>query len=69
MNLPSTLFPSIDLAYIGDKYSDISRQGLFGSWSSTKALKVKKDDIPDPPYNFNDTKVGTRCLLVFSSML
>lgn len=26
MNLPSTLFPSIDLAYIEDKYSDLSRK-------------------------------------------
>lgn len=56
MNLPSTLFPSIDLAYIEDKYSDISRQRLFGSWSSTKGLKLK-NDIPDPPYNYNDTKI------------
>ncbi|EOA24160.1 hypothetical protein CARUB_v10017393mg [Capsella rubella] len=56
MNLPSTLFPSIDLAYIEDKYSDISRQRLFGSWSSKKGLKLK-NDIPDPPYNYNDTKI------------
>jgi len=65
MNLPSTLFPSIDLAYIEDKYSDISRQRLFGSWSSTKGLKLK-NDIPDPPYNYNDTKV---VILLFSSYL
>lgn len=68
MNLPSTLFPSIDLAYIEDKYSDISRQRLFGSWSSTKGLKLK-NEIPDPPYNYNDTKVGipwfTVCLTFY----
>ncbi|KAF2572026.1 hypothetical protein F2Q70_00000204 [Brassica cretica] len=56
MNLPSTLFPSIDLAYIEDKYSDLSRKTLFSSWSSTKSSKPK-NDIPDPPYTYNDTKI------------
>ncbi|RID43428.1 hypothetical protein BRARA_I00291 [Brassica rapa] len=56
MNLPSTLFPSIDLAYIEDKYSDLSRKRLFSSWSSTKSSKPK-NDIPDPPYTYNDTKI------------
>lgn len=53
MNLPSSLFPSIDLAYIED---NLSRKRLFSSWSSTKSPKPKHD-IPDPPYTYNDTKV------------
>lgn len=63
MNLPSTLFPSIDLANIEDKYSDFSRKRLFSSWSSTKSSKPK-NDIPDPPYTYNDTKVGGQLYLV-----
>ncbi|KAJ4877877.1 hypothetical protein Rs2_42895 [Raphanus sativus] len=53
MNLPSSLFPSIDLAYIED---NLSRKRLFSSWSSTKSPKPKHD-IPDPPYTYNDTKI------------
>ncbi|KAJ0252950.1 Lysine ketoglutarate reductase trans-splicing protein [Hirschfeldia incana] len=56
MNLPSSLFPSIDLAYIEDKYSDLSRKRLFSAWSSTKSSRPN-NDIPDPPYTYNDTKI------------
>ncbi|KAL0761577.1 hypothetical protein Bca101_077727 [Brassica carinata] len=57
MNLPSTLFPSIDLAYIEDKYSDLSRKRLFSAWSSSTKSPKLKSDIPDPPYSYNDTKI------------
>lgn len=36
MNLPSSLFPSIDLSYIEDKYSGFSTQALLNAWSSLK---------------------------------
>ncbi|KAJ8750275.1 hypothetical protein K2173_014190 [Erythroxylum novogranatense] len=36
MNLPSSLFPSIDLTYIDDKYSGLSSQALFNAWASLK---------------------------------
>ncbi|XP_050221516.1 uncharacterized protein LOC126671756 isoform X1 [Mercurialis annua] len=39
MNLPSSLFPSIDLTYIEDKYSGLSTQALFNAWSSIKGNK------------------------------
>lgn len=54
MNLPSSLFPSIDLTYIGDKYPSLSKQTIYKAWSP-----VKSDDggIPLPPYNSNDTEI------------
>ncbi|KAB5516266.1 hypothetical protein DKX38_026914 [Salix brachista] len=52
MNLPSSLFPSIDLTYIEDKYSGISKQALFNAWSS---LKGNKGDSPLHP-RYNETE-------------
>ncbi|KAG8634956.1 uncharacterized protein LOC110605171 isoform X2 [Manihot esculenta] len=52
MNLPSSLFSSIDLTYIEDKYSGLSTQALFNAWSSLKGNKV------NPPLNrYNGTKI------------
>ncbi|KAJ6421047.1 hypothetical protein OIU85_007456 [Salix viminalis] len=53
MNLPSSLFPSIDLTYIEDKYSGISKQALFNAWSS---LKGNKGDSPLHP-RYNETEI------------
>ncbi|KAI8533585.1 hypothetical protein RHMOL_Rhmol10G0021600 [Rhododendron molle] len=43
MNLPSSLFPSLDLAYIEDKYSGLSTQALLNIWSSLKRNKGTKN--------------------------
>ncbi|XVF16322.1 hypothetical protein REPUB_Repub10bG0021300 [Reevesia pubescens] len=53
MNLPSSLFPSIDLTYIEDKYSGLSTQALFNALNSLKANKA----ISMPSYKYNDTKI------------
>ncbi|KAK4759881.1 hypothetical protein SAY87_023012 [Trapa incisa] len=34
LNLPSSIFPSIDLTYIEDKYSGLSTQALLNAWFS-----------------------------------
>lgn len=60
MNLPSSLFPSIDLTYIEDKYSGISKQALFNAWSS---LKGNKGDSPLHP-RYNETEVYTLFMLI-----
>ncbi|XVF14017.1 hypothetical protein REPUB_Repub09cG0020100 [Reevesia pubescens] len=52
MNLPSTLFPSIDLTYIEDKYSGLSTRALFNALNSMKADKV----VSMPSYRYNETK-------------
>ncbi|KAG5527154.1 hypothetical protein RHGRI_028163 [Rhododendron griersonianum] len=43
MNLPSSLFPSLDLAYIEDKYSGLSTQALLNIWSSLRRNKGTKN--------------------------
>lgn len=43
MNLPSSLFPSLDLAYIEDKYSGLSTQALLNIWSSLRRNKDSKN--------------------------
>ncbi|XP_070672900.1 uncharacterized protein [Malus domestica] len=43
MNLPSTLFPSIDLSYIEEKYSGFSTQALLNAWSSLKGNEVRTE--------------------------
>ncbi|XP_022774360.1 uncharacterized protein LOC111316611 [Durio zibethinus] len=53
MNLPSSLFPSIDLTYIEDKYSGLSTQALFNALNSLKANKV----VSMPSYKNNETKI------------
>ncbi|KAL6135830.1 hypothetical protein ACLB2K_068055 [Fragaria x ananassa] len=52
MNLPSSLFPSIDLSYIEEKYSGFSTQALVNAWSS---LKENKD--ASVKYIPNDAKI------------
>ncbi|XP_021659919.1 uncharacterized protein LOC110649595 isoform X2 [Hevea brasiliensis] len=52
INLPSSLFPSIDLTYIEDKYSGLSTQALFNAWSSLKGNKANS-----PLHIYNDTKI------------
>ncbi|KAJ4845343.1 hypothetical protein Tsubulata_043198 [Turnera subulata] len=39
MNLPSSLFPSIDLTYIEDKYSGLSPQALLNALSSLRSSR------------------------------
>ncbi|KAL2505238.1 Protein of unknown function (DUF707) [Abeliophyllum distichum] len=36
MNIPSSLFPSVDLTHIEDKYSGLSTQALLNVWASLK---------------------------------
>ncbi|KAF3444556.1 hypothetical protein FNV43_RR14248 [Rhamnella rubrinervis] len=53
MNLPSSLFPSIDLNYIEDKYSGLSTNALLNALSS---FKGRRGSSPKP-YALNDTKI------------
>ncbi|KAF5479693.1 hypothetical protein F2P56_000493 [Juglans regia] len=53
MNLPTSLFPSIDLTYIEDKYSELSTGALLHAWSSLKGNGVH----PTRLYKFNDSKI------------
>ncbi|KAJ7974670.1 Lysine ketoglutarate reductase trans-splicing protein (DUF707) [Quillaja saponaria] len=53
MNLPSTLFPSVDLTYIEDKYSGISTKALLDVWSSFKSNR----GISTRLYKFDGTKI------------
>lgn len=53
MNLPSSLFPSIDLTYIEDKYSGLSKQALFNAWSSLKGNKEASPLLP----RYNKTEI------------
>ncbi|KAK4426114.1 hypothetical protein Salat_1379900 [Sesamum alatum] len=39
VNLPSSIFSSIDLTYIEDKYSSLPNQALLDVWSSVKGYK------------------------------
>ncbi|KAK4845114.1 hypothetical protein QYF36_001034 [Acer negundo] len=45
MNLPSSIFPSIDLTYIEDKYSGLSTQAFLNAWTTLKSG------------SYNDTKI------------
>ncbi|KAF3955806.1 hypothetical protein CMV_019017 [Castanea mollissima] len=53
MNLPTSLFPSIDLTYIEDKYAGLSRQALLNALSS---LKGNRDSFTYF-YRYNDTEI------------
>ncbi|XVE84049.1 hypothetical protein DITRI_Ditri16bG0137700 [Diplodiscus trichospermus] len=53
MNLPSSLFPSIDLTYIEDKYSRLSTQALFNALNSLQADNA----ISMQSYKYNETKI------------
>ncbi|KAF5740422.1 hypothetical protein HS088_TW11G00491 [Tripterygium wilfordii] len=52
VNLPSSLFPSIDLTYIEDKYSGLSTQSVFNSFSSIKGNRGSSTQ-----YKYNGTKI------------
>ncbi|KAM1130124.1 hypothetical protein ACFX19_045514 [Malus domestica] len=43
MNLPSTLFPSIDLSCIEEKYSGFSTQAMLSAWSSLKGNEQRTE--------------------------
>lgn len=60
MNLPSGLFPSIDLSYIEEKYSGFSTHALVNAWSSSKGNRDKSVQ-----YVSNDAKVCSVCFNVF----
>ncbi|XP_073286856.1 uncharacterized protein [Primulina huaijiensis] len=49
-HLPSRIFPSINIAYIDDKYSDLPTQALLNLWSSLKGHKGIS-------HGFNNTKI------------
>uniref|UniRef100_A0A2P2L4J4 Lysine ketoglutarate reductase trans-splicing related 1 n=2 Tax=Rhizophora mucronata TaxID=61149 RepID=A0A2P2L4J4_RHIMU len=53
MNLPSSLFPSIDLTYIEDKYSGLSTRALYNAWSSLKGNRGGFTRL----HSYNDTKI------------
>ncbi|XP_039064577.1 uncharacterized protein LOC120209714 [Hibiscus syriacus] len=57
MNLPSTLFPSMDLTYIEDKYSGLSTQELFNALSTLRANR----DTSTYSYNYTKKKVNPLC--------
>ncbi|XP_011097369.1 uncharacterized protein LOC105176309 [Sesamum indicum] len=50
VNLPSSIFSSIDLTYIEDKYSSLPNQALLDLWSSIKGHKGTS-------YKFNNAKI------------
>ncbi|PIN02651.1 hypothetical protein CDL12_24828 [Handroanthus impetiginosus] len=50
VNLPSNVFPSIDLTYIEEKYSGLSTQALLNVWSSLRGWKGISD-------KFSNTKM------------
>ncbi|KAL0461721.1 UNVERIFIED_CONTAM: hypothetical protein Slati_0059700 [Sesamum latifolium] len=50
VNLPSSIFSSIDLTYIEDKYSSLPNQDLLDVWSSLKGHKGTS-------YKFNNAKI------------
>ncbi|KAL0014419.1 hypothetical protein SO802_001488 [Lithocarpus litseifolius] len=52
MNLPTSLFPSIDLTYIEDKYAGLSSQALLNALSSLKGR-----DTATYFYRYNDTEI------------
>jgi hypothetical protein len=61
MNLPTSLFPSIDLTYIEDKYAGLSTQALLKAVSSLKGDGVSST----PLHKYNDTKVGNLYFILF----
>ncbi|KAG9132221.1 hypothetical protein Leryth_017077 [Lithospermum erythrorhizon] len=61
VNLPSSLFPALDLTYLEDKYSGLSTQAFLNVWSSLKGHKYAA--------KFNNTKdliVKPRYLVTFT---
>lgn len=54
MNFPSSLFPSIDITYIEDKYSGLSTEALLDAFNTFKANKV----MSVPSSKDNETKVN-----------
>ncbi|KAK4754872.1 hypothetical protein SAY87_008629 [Trapa incisa] len=53
LNLPSSLFPSIDLTYIEDKYSGLSTQALLNAWSSLQGKDGSAAEINE----FNESRI------------
>ncbi|XP_031380838.1 uncharacterized protein LOC116195681 [Punica granatum] len=53
LNLPSSLFPSIDLTYIEDKYSGLSTQALLNAWSSLQGKSGSATEINE----FNESRI------------
>lgn len=53
MNLPTSLFPSIDITYIEDKYAGLSTKAFLNAWSSLKGNEVRSTRS----YKYNDTKI------------
>lgn len=53
INLPTSLFPSIDLTYIEDKYTGLSTQALLNAWSTLRGNGVSSTQ----PHKNNDTKI------------
>ncbi|KAE8720417.1 putative protein phosphatase 2C 14 [Hibiscus syriacus] len=60
MNLPSTLFPSMDLTYIEDKYSGLSTQELFNALSTLRANR----DTSTYSYNYTKKKFSENFTIV-----
>lgn len=65
MNLPTSLFPSIDLTYIEDKYAGLSSQALLNALSSLKG----NSDTSTYFYRYNDTEVGSLKLFALCSII
>ncbi|XP_054789384.1 uncharacterized protein LOC129294937 [Prosopis cineraria] len=53
MNLPSGLFPSIDLTYIEDKYSNVQNRPVWDAWDSFRGNRKMSNGLP----KLNDTKI------------
>ncbi|KAI4350619.1 hypothetical protein L6164_005062 [Bauhinia variegata] len=53
MNLPSSLFPSIDLTYIEDKYSKIPTKAIWDAWASFRGNRSMSNGFQKT----SDTKI------------
>ncbi|XP_061358072.1 uncharacterized protein LOC133302326 [Gastrolobium bilobum] len=53
MNLPSSIFPSIDLTYVEDKYSKIQTKSIWDAWASFRGDRSMSNGLN----KLNETKI------------
>lgn len=53
MNLPSSLFPSIDLTYVEGKYSKIPTNSIWDAWASFRGDRRISHEL----HKFDERKV------------
>jgi hypothetical protein len=60
MNLPSSLFPSIDLTYVEDKYSKMQANSIWDAWDS---LRGGDRNLFNELHKFNEDAKVWYCIL------